>query len=168
MITAYCRWLCERVGLDLSLYGRLALCLYSLPFEWPGRIAIDENRSCDGVMLRYYYESATRIPYPYDGRDCSVLEMMVALCERIDDIAGEPGEIHYDYWFSVMLKNLDLLNETNDNFNEDRVKSICMNWMARNIDPDGHGGAFPLMHPMEDQRDLSIWDQMSCYINENY
>ena len=168
MITSYCKWLCERVGLDLSVYGRLAYCLYSLPFEWPGRIPTDVNRNNDGVMLRYYFETESGVPYPYDNADCSVLEMMVALSERIDDIAGEPGEMHYEYWFHVMLDNLDLLVETNEEFDEDRVTTICRNWMSRNIDPNGYGGAFPLRRPLTDQRNLSIWDQMSCYINENH
>ena len=100
--------------------------------------------------------------------DCNVLEMLVAFAERIDAIMGEPGEMHYDIWFATMLDNLGLLGQTDDYFDEPLVSEIISRWMHRDIDYYGEGGLFPVEHSEEDQRDLSIWDQMSCYMNENY
>lgn len=155
------------MGLDLSAYSNLALLMYRTPFIWPCAIHMDENRAGDGVMLRYYFKEETGIPCE-EYSDCSVLEMLVSLSERIDDIAGEPGEQHYYKWFHEMLRNLQLDSEDDENFSAMRASAILNNFMVRNIYPDGAGGLFPLRQPYEDQRELSIWDQMSCYINENY
>ena len=164
----YLKWLCDRVGLSFSRYTNLARYLYRTPFVWSGRIPTDANRASDGVILRYVFEGETRLESPDMRLDCNVLEMLVAFAERIDAIMGEPGEIHYDVWFETMIGNLGLLELTNDDFDERRADEIISRWMHRDIDYSGYGGLFPIRHPMEDQRDLSIWDQMSCYMNENY
>ena len=164
----YLMWLCNRVGLDTKKYKRLASALYRMPFEWPGSIPMDSNRAQDGVMLRYYYNQETGNTPPSDDLGCSVLEMLVALAERMDSIIGEPGIIQYDVWFGIFMANLELYDETDEFFREGEVKEVVSNMMHREIDYDGIGGLFPLARPYEDQRDLSIWDQMSCYINERY
>lgn len=156
------------MGLDLGNYMRLASFLYRKPFVWSGRIPTDANRASDGVILRYTFESETGLLPPDMRLDCNVLEMLVAFAERIDAIMGEPGEIHYDIWFSTMIGNLGLLDLTNDRFDERIADDIVNRWMHRDIGYGGEGGIFPVRQPMEDQRDLSIWDQMSCYMNENY
>lgn len=136
-----------------------------MPFEWPCTIPMDENRARDGEMLRCYFEDETGNPCKVDS-NCSVLEMLVGLSERIDDIMGEPGEQHYDRWFHEMLHNLELDAEMDDEFNPQEVYMIVKNFMTRNIDYNGVGGLFPLRNSYEDQRYLSLWDQMSCYMNE--
>ena len=168
MIVNYIEWLCGRVSLDLSRYGKLAHTLFSTSFEWPCKIPLDANRASDGIELRYEYQEEACRDVGGVLEDCSVLEMMVALSERIDGIIGEPGEINYSKWFMEMLRNLDLDNETDRFFNSVEVDYILRDFMLRRIDFDGSGGLFPLRFPTEDQRSLSIWDQMSCYINENY
>ena len=164
----YLLWLCDRVGLDTKKYKRLASTLYRMPFKWPGDIPMDRNRAQDGVMLRYYYNQETGNVPPSDDVNCSVLEMLVALAERMDSLIGEPGITQYDVWFKEIISNLELDGETDEFFREEEVRDIIRNAMTRNIDYDGLGGFFPLRHPYEDQRDLSIWTQMSYYINERY
>lgn len=164
----YLMWLCDMVGLDTKKYKRLASTLYRMPFTWPGDIPMDRNRAQDGAMLRYYYNQETGNVPPSDDVDCSVLEMLVALAERMDSLIGEPGITQYDVWFKEIISNLELDGETDEFFREDEVREVIHNVMDREIDFDGSGGLFPLRHPYEDQRELSIWDQMSCYINERY
>lgn len=152
----------------MTKYSRLASTLYFIDFEWPGTIRMDANRASDGVMLRYYYEEETGAQAPDPGSDCSMLEMLVGFAERIDDIMGEPGEQHYDRWFHEMLRNSELDAEMDCEYNRNEVIQIALNIMRRNIGYDGTGGLFPLNRPFEDQRCLSLWDQMSCYMNEKY
>ena len=168
MIKSYIGWLCDKVALDQTRYSRLAATLFATPFDWPGKIPLDSNRASDGLQLRYEYQMETGNIVGDISSDCSVLEMMVALSERIDGIVGEPGEEHFNKWFMEMLMNLGLDNETNRYFNSTEVGYVLKDCMSRRIDFDGSGGLFPLRYPTEDQRDLSIWDQMSCYLNENY
>ena len=87
VIDGYFEWMYHLVCKDVnSLSYRKLLCqLYDTPFE--PRIAMDENRAEDGVELRYRFgyehglDGAT-IAGCLDNRDCSVLEMMVALSIR--------------------------------------------------------------------------------------
>ena len=128
---------------------------------------MDENRANDGTMLRYYYEEETGTKLTDDRSRCSVLEMMVGFSERIDGIMGEPGEDHRDWWFHEMLRNLDLEKEHDRAFDLAETTTTIKNFMRRNIQWNGTGGIFPLNNAHEDQRELSLWDQMSCYMNEH-
>lgn len=168
MVKNYIAWLCNRVTLDKTKYSRLASLLFATSFDWPGRIPLDANRANDGLQLRYEYYDETGDNIDDILSDCSVLEMMVALAERMDGIMGEPGESQYGEWFAEMLKNLGLDKQTNRYFDANEVERILENMMYRDIKYSGKGGLFPLRNAVEDQRYLSLWDQMSCYINEKF
>lgn len=166
---SYIEWLCDRVNLDLNRYHHLAATLYSTPFKWSGDIPTDENRAADGKALRYAYEEETGQQSSNNDRYCNVLEMLVALSERIDDVIGEPGCSDYSKWFWIMLYNLNLEEEEDSNYQHPYVTNILEAWLDKEYDSNGVGGLFPLTsaYVYVDQRDLSIWDQMSCFMEKN-
>jgi len=161
----YFKWLTDIIA-DRNYYNYHSLlkCLYETPFFWT--LPLDSSRASDGIELRLSYAVETGENVDMD-EECSVLEMLVALSIRIEtDITGEPGFSYPEKWFWEMLNNLGLLAEDDMEFDLNSAYNILDNWMSRNIRPDGYGGIFPLSRPYADQRNITIWDQMSHYINE--
>ena len=166
--TRYFQWLTSLIrDRDYSDYTKLLRLLFEEEFRWDYAIPTDSARADDGIDLRLLYFSDRYDPNVDADEPCNVLEMLVALALRIErDITGEPGFDHPEIWFWQFISNLDLLSETDDDFDENYVINTLGNWMARKFRPDGYGGIFPLKHPPTDQRHAAIWDQMSAYINE--
>lgn len=159
----YYTYLVNKTGLVEREYSVLLSTLFCIPFEWSYKIPMDANRANDGMAMRSEYEIDTDMHADVVG-DCNVLEMLVALAIRIDSVMGVPGEDHSNEWFQLMIDNLGLTPE----MEVADINATVANWMHRNIDHNGNGGLFPLDHSSEDQRELSIWDQMTCYINQYY
>ena len=150
-------------------YSLLLSYLFDTRFIWSYKIQTDANRAKDGQMLRdrYANETGDYILYEDKIEPCNVLEMMVALCMRIEeDIMSEPGDEAPERWFWAMIRNLKLDRFTNKNFDEREVGRIIFSWLNRLYEPDGNGGAFPLKRPLKDQRLVPIWDQANLYLNE--
>ena len=108
----YFAWLCEMVHIDQMerSYLNLAKDLHYRKFY--ALVNHDENRASDGIALRELY--LREINYPkyvtIDG-DCSVLEMLIALAERIDYETCDPYDTNgpkyrTTYWFWEMIDNL--------------------------------------------------------------
>ena len=159
----YYTYLVDKTGLDDREYSVMLSTLFCIPFEWSHKIPMDANRANDGLAMRSEYELDTNMHADVVG-DCNVLEMLVALAIRIDSVMGVPGEDHFDEWFCLMIDNLGLTPEMDPS----GIRDVVNRWMRRDIDHNGNGGLFPLEHTSEDQRELSIWDQMTCYINQYY
>lgn len=128
----------------------------------------DKNRIYDGLNLREKYMGDDA---DYIEGECSVLEMMIALAQRIDNIMFDPdmgdGTAR---WFWEMIENLGLENFPDEDFSTKAVDHIIDTFVDRKYDANGHGGLFPLEYPDSriDQRDIEIWYQMQAYLNENY
>lgn len=111
----YFNWMYDMVFTKRApSYVRLLRYLNSQEFTY--NIRLDGNRADDGLYLRYRFKQenhlrAVDVDRCLTGK-CSVLEMMVALCLRIEeDIMDDPvkgNRIHK--WFHVMLKSLGLLD----------------------------------------------------------
>lgn len=126
-------------------------------------LKLDENRAADGQGLRDDFEYSTNIPVDeLEDKDCTVLEMLVALARRISDITYEDGSVEIPKWFWILIHNLKL--QENHNLRNDH---LLKRFMERNYTPSGHGGLFPLNKPREDQRNTELWYQMHAYIREN-
>lgn len=179
----YFSWLCEMVCVDGrytdEAYWILAKTLWDTDFEWI--IPIDENRARNGTYLRYLYELDGGTD-SYDG-PCTVLEMLIALAKRMDDILDElDGECRISMYFWEMIDNLGLIKYSDNNLRcpgtgydvilegveREGIDQILEDWMQRRIDYDGTGGLFPLRDPREDQRSVDIWYQCNAYMIENY
>ena len=173
VIDGYFEWMYHLVCKDVnSLSYRKLLCqLYDTPFE--PRIAMDENREEDGVELRYRFgyehglDGAT-IAGCLDNRDCSVLEMMVALSIRCEehimndpDIGDRTGK-----WFLDMITNLGLDEMTDERYDKQYVGKVLGRFMDRAYERNGEGGLFTVHHNRIDMRSVEIWYQAMWYFDE--
>lgn len=132
----------------------------------------DANRAEDGEDLRRHFAYDN---YDYDdinfvvdclARPCSVLEMLIALSIRIEDIMDDPkyGD-RTGQWFWSMVCTLGLGAMTDSNFDEQKCLYILDTFMKREFKPDGAGGLFRFLNPEEDMRNVDIWTSMLWYLN---
>lgn len=152
-------------------YRRLLGYLYDKPFRYD--IPMDGNRSEDGINLRYRFGDEQGIPaaaiaQELDNRDCSVLEMMIALAIRCEehitcdpDIGDRTGQ-----WFWNMIVNLGLGLMTDNQFDYRETDDIVERFLDRRYERNGKGGLFTLHYCERDLRSIDIWYQMMWYLDE--
>lgn len=168
----YFDWLCGIVGYNVT-YQKLLYLLFSINFI--PNIARDENRAGDGINLRYRFACERNYSYSevsdaIDNRDCSLLEMMIALALRCEE------NIMYDQdygdrtgqWFWDMVDNLGLSSFDDYHWDEYYAKEICNDFNNANYSPDGKGGLFYIPGCDKDLRSIEIWYQMCWYLNAKY
>jgi len=166
----YFDWMYNRVMGDRYSYRMLLRRLNEIPFSYI--LPMDENRKEDGLYLRYKfgYEcgwSDQDIANRLDISECSVLEMMVALAVRCEDLMCDPecGD-RTGKWFREMIDNLGLSGMDDRRYSQQYVDAHVDIFLRRRYDPDGNGGLFRLHHATEDMRNVQIWYQMNWYLNE--
>lgn len=146
----------------------LTRTLYTTEFTW--FVHNDDNRVMDGQALRQEFIEIYGID-DIDRRDwltmgCSFLEMLIALGRRAAfESKGSPAD-----WFWLMLKNLELLDYSDDVFEIsifEAVKEALERINQRTYEADGRGGLFPLRYPREDQRHVEIRYQLAAYLLED-
>ncbi len=88
-------------------------------------IPLDKNRQVDGMELRYRFGnendiSNEEIKRSLDNRECSMLEMMVALALRGDEQIMYDADLgsRISTWFAEMLKSLKLDEMENRYFDQ--------------------------------------------------
>lgn len=167
---SYLEWLIDLVD-GRSYYWRLLSHLHRREFVWD--IPLDENRALDGKDLRNRYHDDVGNPQGTPPKYCTVLEMMIGLAARMDDIQLKPGEdTKIVDWFNLMLVELDLNRFTDHVFTDVRdyleVNKIIDTLLDRTYAKDGEGGLFPLKYPSKDQRKVELWYQMNAYLIENF
>ena len=169
----YFNWLCSLVKIDEpdNTYFHLARILYDTSFYTINDF--DLNRAEDGLDLREEYFSRTREREPV--LPCNVLEMLIALSERMSDDLYDEENTMYDmtYCFWRMICNLNLDIYTDEifeymSFAEEDIRIKLEEFLSRRYDYSGKGGLFPLKNPKKDQRKVEIWYQMNAYLIENY
>lgn len=168
----YFQWLCGLVQADdpdHSYWGLMDI-LFNTEFVWS--VENDDNRAGDGLELRSEFEDLTGLECCRD-EPCSVLEMLIALSDRIDFILSEPGSMNSSVvWFWEMIENLGLGSFEDEDFFAKRAPNrthfILDRWLNRRFGYDGSGGIFPLREPKNDQRKAEIWYQMQAYLKENF
>ena len=172
----YFQWMCglvmgdQQYSRNLS-YEKLMRHLDARAFTWI--IPMDEYRARHGVDLRYdfgyenHYPDRT-IEHLLDIRECSILEMMVALArtceERImedDTVGNRTGQ-----WFWNMIKNLGLSYMTDERFDKDTAVRIIYDFMERRYQPNGKGGLFYIPDCKEDLTNVEIWTQLLWYLDK--
>ncbi len=158
---------------DRCNHSKLLSKLNNIPFEYI--IPMDINRYDDGIDLRYRYGAEEGydnivVQNEIDVRECSVLEMMVALALRCEENIMYNVELGFrpNKWFFKMLESLHLLHMTNINYNDNYVTDRINIFITRSYAYDGNGGLFTLNNPKEDMRGLEIWRQAMLYLTENY
>lgn len=166
----YFNWMYDMVFTKRATsYVRLLRYLNSQEFTY--NIRLDGNRADDGLYLRYRFKQenhlrAVDVDRCLTGK-CSVLEMMVALCLRIEeDIMDDPvkgNRIHK--WFHVMLKSLGLLDMDDAYFDERYADKVITRFLNREYEPNGAGGLFRIKDCPYDLRSVEIWYQMCWYFD---
>lgn len=198
ILYCYFIFLCERVGLnngvnhisqgDPSLtFFNLASTLHSIKFR--GGVPNDINRVNDGKQLRVWFAKVGSNFKDYsvlDKPSASVLEVLVALAERIDNdiMCSEEDNPRISEWFWVMMNNMHITKEDyNDkkwclelkNFVEYRINLM----LERNYKADGDGSLFPMnLHfspnnwgispNIQNFWDVEIWYQMQFWFKKHY
>lgn len=173
LINEYFEWMYQLVCKDTKglSYRKLLCKLFDTPFNYT--IVMDGNRAEDGVDLRYRfgYECGfdnSAVAGCLDDKDCSVLEMMVALAIRCEehimdnpDIGNRTGK-----WFLDMIVNLGLEKMTDDRFDKRYVDRILHRFLNREYKRNGDGGLFTVHHNRIDMRSVEIWYQAMWYLDE--
>lgn len=173
LVNEYFEWMYQLVYKNLKdkSYRKLFCQLYDTPFNYT--IAMDGNRAEDGADLRYrfgyeYHLESTEIAAYLDNKECSVLEMMVALAMRCEehimdnpDIGDRTGQ-----WFQNMIANLKLDQMTDENFDKHYVAQVLHGLLNRQYQRNGEGGLFTVHHNKIDMRSVEIWYQAMWYLNE--
>ncbi len=135
---------------------------------------MDDNRRVDGIYFRYRFgfengiDDATIQRY-LDTRECSVLEMMIALAFRVEEQIMDNSRYgnRTGQWFWVMVVSLGLGSMDDSRFDENYCKSVIDTFLSRRYFPNGKGGLFTLLNPKRDMREVNIWTQFMWYLSEN-
>lgn len=174
----YFDYILDRVGMPTwykRRYSELLDYLFETPFTWI--VNNDVNREMDGLELREEYFDEIGIDAEdrdseLDEHRCSVLEMMIALAERIEyHIMGEPGDDDPSRWVIEMIENLGLDSFDNEAFDENEVDYIVQKWLHRAYDEGKKGSIFPLRQGKNMKKSSlreEIWFQMCRYLEEKY
>ena len=169
----YYEWLLRKItdpDFDPSSYSTLMKTLYNTEFTWV--IDEDENRAIDGMNLRTEFAEEFDCP-PMEvriaiNRQCTVLEMMIALACRLENQLMEDLFVgpRFGRWFKAMLASLGLRYETDGYFDENYVDYIIQSFLKREYEEDGDGSLFRIRDHNVDMRRLEIWMQMNIYLRE--
>lgn len=162
----YFEWLCNKV-MNSKYAPRVSMRkllqqLHMMEFSYMS--AMDYNRAIDGTELRYYFDPEFS---NMDISPCSVLEMLIALSEKCECIAGDPNEgDRTAHWFWMMIDNMELLSMTDRKYNSQYVEKRVMVMMNRTYDPNGsNGGLFHVYSTAYDLRKVDLWYQMCWYLD---
>lgn len=169
----YFRWLYAHVSDPNQIqphhtYWEMLKQLHQKEFVYV--VANDDNRCMDGRQLRddfrlYWDEEREPLADFWLAMPCSMLEMLIALTDRLEFQTDQPPE----YWFWILLSNLKIAD-----FNDARYDTVARGFIDEALEQviwrtysyDGRGGLFPLRHAQQDQRKLEIWFQMHSYLLE--
>lgn len=180
----YFTWLVDKIrlrGTRGEEHSKLLRYLFGYDFYW--MIPNDENRAMDGLNLRSRFIMRNRSDINGDCRlpvgeiPCSVLEMLVALAERMerDVLSGQFDEDSTSRWFWIMIKNLGLFDQTNENFVEEYVDCVMKLWLNREYNEFGDGNIFNFHTTFQNQKvvnyqisGMEIWSQMQKWCIENF
>lgn len=176
LTASYFNWMYQLVCNDeysrgLS-YRKLLHHLHKTEFFYS--IPMDGNRAEDGMGLRYrfgYECSLDRraIASYLDNLPCSVLEMMVALSIRCEEMMEDPeaGD-RTGLWFWNMIVSLNLGSMDDQRFDRVYTNDILGRFLNRKYAPNGEGGLFTVRNSRYDLRSVEIWYQMNWYLDENF
>lgn len=148
-------------------YKKLLEYLHDVEFTYS--ISRDVDRAEDGVALRYRfaYDTGCACADGYLDGPCSILEMMIALAIRCEEIMDDSayGD-RTTQWFWRMVINLGLGDMYDSRFDEYYVTEVIDAFLNREYDPDGRGGLFRVRHCNYDLRHVDIWKQMTWFLDE--
>lgn len=157
--------------------------MFETDFRWNDSIKEDEIRATDAMELRRRYadevgENAGKSEREIDriwksvlGK-CSVFEIILNLCVRLDEMVNEEEEgSMIGLFFRILCGNLKLnaVDFGDLEWFRTTVKVKISIFLDRSYDADGHnGGLFPLENNGgKDQTKVPIWYQMNAWLAEH-
>ena len=168
-----------RNSADFSLLCKVAGDMFGTDFICEG-MKEDEIRATDAMELRRRYADEVgaekeksehdidRIWKSIHGK-CSVFELILSLCFRLDEMVNEdePGTM-VGMFFGILAGNLGFSFTKSEEPEE--IKSKIDRFLKREYASDGTGGGlFPLKNwskeSSKDQKNVSIWYQMNTFID---
>jgi len=149
-------------------YRKLLVYLHDTEFTYT--IPKDANRAEDGLALRRrfaLFNNHEDLSEYFEGRPCSVLEMMIALAIRCEESIMDDPEYgnRLGQWFWGMVVNLGLGSMIDRRFDRDFVAKTIERFLNREYEPDGSGGLFKVRHCDCDLRKVEIWIQLCWYLD---
>lgn len=176
----YLPWLLKFVA-DERLMERYQILfheLYSTPFNHRGMKEHDFDRSMDGKNLRWRFErtherdishiSAVEF-MEFEDRQCSMLEMLIALALRIEEgmTADTRQGDRTGQWFWEMLTNLGIGYMSDIRFDKSTYKTCIDRFHSYSYTSEGKGCLFRAPDKtINDMKNLDIWYQMCAHVNE--
>lgn len=152
-------------------YNILLNYLYGRMFTYI--IDLDENRLREGLDLRFAFGDSQCydpefVAKKFDGCQCNVLEMMVALAIHCEQHIMDNPDIgdRTANWFWGMIRSLGLSPYDDNHFNYKLVEGIVDRFLDRRYDANGRGGLFTVTSRCEDLRSVEIWYQMCWYLDQ--
>lgn len=173
--TLYFDWLLDHIcdEHDNYMYENLLWHLFYRDFKWIR--PLDANCAVYGCRLREdfleNYHGARRIisqNVPFLGRDCSILELLVSLAIRMEDVVMS-NDVFGDrtgYWFWLMIDNLGLGNMDNSSYDSQFVDKILDKFIERTYKKNGKGGLFVINDKNIDMRNCDIWQQSMGFLRK--
>lgn len=173
LLKLYFKWLLDfvcdahqKMDYDIVLWD-----LFEKDFIW--LIEYDENLSIYGLDLRdQFLESNETYRKMYDiyggfEKNCSILEMMVALSILIEDkIMTNYQENRTGIWFWEMMDSLGLTIYDNMSYDDGEVDEILEKFLYRKYEKNGAGGLFTVKSGCKNMKLLDIWMQMNAFLIE--
>lgn len=172
----YYDWMISKVcnRIQKRRYSVLLQFLNDVPYHYT--VPMDSNRESDGAELyrTFAYETGNSDDPSYYNRDledgCSVLEMMVALAIKLENIMDNFKSDTTGQWFWYMIDSLGLSYMDNHHFDAYGTSDILECWMDGIYDGEtGVGGLFILPdNHGEDLTKVEVWCQAMWYLGELY
>lgn len=162
----YLDWLYSQIERpDDPAYFEMLDHMFKTKFDW--FIPNDNNRAQDGVDLRnrFIFERSTGRPdRSWLSEDCSFLEMVIALANRLAFQIDE--SLPNAFWH--ILRNIGIDDSFCDELIDHQVlEDILYTVIWRNYEEDGSGGFFPLEDYSKDQREVELLYQMYAYVMDS-
>lgn len=162
----YLDWLISIIETDEDPEEYRAVLLHLLETEFKYLTPLDRDRALEGLELRRRYIRQTGEEEP--DMTCSVLEMLVALCEHIEStMSTDPDKDNPGFWFWQFLKNAEL-DISNRYYRKSSVDHILTRINYKKFEKNGRGWFFPLKRSRKDTRNFGVWEGAMAYVNENH
>lgn len=166
----YFEWMYNTVSAERfakeNSYRKLLSYLNTVTYTWI--LDDDVNRAEDGeegLRWQFAYSNHITVNHELDG-PCSVLEMILAMAYRCEEIMDDPKKGDRTVqWFWKMINNLGLGGMTDRMFNQTYVRRVIERFLKREYEPDGHGSLFIIRDCEYDLRDVETWTCMLWYLD---
>lgn len=141
--------------------------------DYYSMLIMDNSREGDGKLLRDNFMAMINgndaIEFnssPWVDIPCSMLEMMIALANRITLEFYAVDDDIYPMSTIIFASMLDSLGINMDLQTQDEVEDIITRFIRRDFSPDGRGSLFDLRGKTVDidWRDLPIWNQAMAWV----